>query len=127
MNDNHNVMLQSHYGAPPACESDELALRIQGIPGQVCAPQCTDFSPCPTDVPDGVTATPMCALKDASTDTQYCVLLCQAGGGGGGSNELAVGDDQCGDATCQEVKGQGGIGVCTYGGDDDNASFVKVE
>ena len=104
----HETTLQ-HYGPPPdGCEADEKAFQIQGIPGGICAAKCTDFLPCPTDVPDGVTATPMCALQDQS-GLHYCVLLCQVRD----AHLRGVQDDQCGDATCQEVKGQG-VGICTY-------------
>lgn len=107
-----------HYGEPPeGCEKDEKAFQIQGIPGGICAPMCTDFLPCPKDVPDGVTASPTCALKD-QTGTKYCVLLCEVGGGSPDDADFPgagdpLGDDQCGEATCQEVPGQG-VGVCTY-------------
>ena len=109
--------LASHYG-PPAngCEPDEMKFQISGVPGDICAPKCTD-GPCPTDMPDGVTAAPTCALKNPATGDKYCVLLCspsttttavttwlRAG--------VAAGDGQCGEATCQPVQG---AGVCTYG------------
>ena len=101
----------SHYGPPPTgCEKDEKAFQIQGIPGGICAAKCTDFLPCPTDLPDGVTAVPQCALQDQN-GMHYCVLVCQTED----SNKLRGGlrDDQCGDATCQPVEGQG-VGICTY-------------
>ena len=105
----HQGALQ-HYGPPPdGCEADEKAFQISGIPGGICAAKCTDFLPCPTDVPDGVTAAPMCALQDQS-GLHYCVLLCQIESD---NNLRGVKDEQCGDATCQEVKGQG-VGICTY-------------
>jgi len=101
-----------HYGHPPdGCEKDELAFRFSEIPGAVCAAKCTDFLPCPTDVPDGVTAVPMCALQDKQTGSKYCVLICQPSIGE--ESYLRGGDKQCGDATCQPVKGQG-VGICTY-------------
>lgn len=86
---------------------DPRPLNKTGIPGEVCSAKCTDFLPCPTDVPEGVTATPMCALKDGATGNKYCVLICRPEKGLRGSD-----DDQCGDATCQVI--QDGIGVCTY-------------
>ena len=107
----HHHETLSHYGPPPTgCEKDEKAFQIQGIPGGICAAKCTDFLPCPSDLPDGVTAVPQCALQDQS-GLHYCVLVCQSEGAGlrGGLR-----DDQCGDATCQPVPGQGGIGICTY-------------
>ena len=54
---------------------------------------------CPTDVPQGVTAKPQCALQDASSGKMYCGLICHE-------------DSECGDAKCQIL--QGNIGVCTY-------------
>lgn len=105
-----------HYGPPPnGCESDEKAFQISGIPGGVCAAKCTDFLPCPKDVPDGVTAQPQCALQDRSTGSKYCVLLCNPSNEEGNSLRGGnnVEDSQCGDATCQAVKGSG-LGICTY-------------
>lgn len=109
----HDDTTLSHYGPPPeGCEKDEKAFQIQGIPGGICAAKCTDFLPCPSDVPDGVTAVPQCALQDQS-GLHYCVLVCQSEKGGTGLRG-GLGDDQCGDATCRPVPGQGGIGICTY-------------
>ena len=105
----------NHYGPPPdGCEKDEKSFQIQGIPGGICAPMCTDFLPCPKDTPDGVTAVPQCALEDQD-GKHYCVLLCQVGSDDSNLRGGVVGDAQCGKATCQEVPGQGGVGVCTYG------------
>jgi len=67
-----------HYEKPP-CGSDEEAIRIQGLDGSVCSPQCNAQGGCPTDVPAGTTSTPTCALK-TPTGEQYCALLCQGGG-----------------------------------------------
>lgn len=108
----------SHYGPPPnGCEKDEKAFQIQGIPGGICAAKCTDFLPCPKDLPDGVTAAPQCALQDQS-GLHYCVLVCQSGGGttSNGDANLRGGlkDEQCGEATCQPVPGQDGLGICTF-------------
>lgn len=96
----------THYGNPETgCQEDETAFAINGVPGKICAPQCTDFQPCPTDVPKGCTATPTCALKSPNGAT-YCALVCQPG---------SLGDDQCGaDAECQPISN---VGICTYGGD----------
>eukprot|EP00406_Dinophysis_acuminata_P082786 CAMPEP_0179252372 /NCGR_PEP_ID=MMETSP0797-20121207/22183_1 /TAXON_ID=47934 /ORGANISM="Dinophysis acuminata, Strain DAEP01" /LENGTH=478 /DNA_ID=CAMNT_0020960205 /DNA_START=31 /DNA_END=1467 /DNA_ORIENTATION=+ len=88
----------SHYGQPP-CLSDELAIRIEGASGEVCAPTCTE-SACPTDVPEGTTAKPQCALEDRSTGDKYCALLCLFGGCPTG-------------AKCQHPGGQM-EGVCMY-------------
>mmetsp|Transcript_363 Transcript_363/g.487 ORF Transcript_363/g.487 Transcript_363/m.487 type:complete len:145 (+) Transcript_363:199-633(+) len=98
-----------HYGKPPeGCTDDETVLQIQGVPGVICAPKCADFMPCPSDLPDGVSATPQCALKDQAGH-QYCILMCSPGEE---SSNLRAGDGQCGpDATCQPVQG---LGVCTY-------------
>ena len=109
--------LGSHYG-PPAdgCEPDEMKFQISGVPGDICAPKCTD-GPCPTDMPDGVTAAPTCALKNPATGDKYCVLLCAPSASSSSGESMlragvTAGDGQCGEATCQPVQG---AGVCTYG------------
>merc|ERR1711959_5011 len=96
-------ILQSHYGDPlsGSCLSDEVNITIQGVSGSVCSPGCTSSS-CPTDVPDGVTASPQCALEDASSGKKYCALICEAG----------KDNNQCGKASCKVV--QDPIGIRTY-------------
>eukprot|EP00466_Bigelowiella_natans_P019629 jgi/Bigna1/82184/fgenesh1_pg.89_\ len=65
----------THYGDPKqGCESDEKAVQIQGISGDFCTPPCSTASACPTDVPEGITAKPTCALDDGQGD-KYCALL----------------------------------------------------
>jgi C1A family cysteine protease len=87
----------THYEKPP-CGSDEVEGQI-GQGGTACLPTCSMSSSCPTDVPQGVTAKPECALQDASSGKMYCGLICHE-------------DAACGDAKCQIL--QGNIGVCTY-------------
>jgi hypothetical protein len=100
---------KTHYGNPTAgCLTDEQPVRIQGLSGDFCSPDCTS-TPCPTDVPTGVTAHPQCALKAASGNDKKCALVCSP------STEwasLRAGDAQCGTATCQPIQG---VGICTYG------------
>jgi len=108
-----------HYGSPSAgCEDDENSFQISGIPGGVCARKCADFLPCPTDVPKGVSATPMCALQDQSGN-KYCILVCSTttttkNTDGNLRNGVVFQDDQCGEAICRPVPGQDGLGICTY-------------
>merc|ERR1711862_300828 len=65
----------SHYGNPAqGCRSDEVAGRIGGANGQICLPSCRSGQ-CPSDVPQGTTATPMCVIQDQSGH-QYCGLIC---------------------------------------------------
>merc|ERR1712232_246270 len=64
----------THYENPP-CQSDEVAVQIQGADGQVCSAHC-DTAACPTDVPPGTTAKPGCVLQDSSTGSKYCALTC---------------------------------------------------
>lgn len=87
----------SHYEEPP-CRSDEQAVRVQGLPGDFCAPDCTS-SDCPTDVPAGVTAKPQCVLQ-APGGAKSCALVCDPNG------------SECGAGTCQPIQG---TGICTYG------------
>merc|ERR1712125_242522 len=68
----------THYENPP-CQSDEVAVQIQGANGQVCAAHC-DTTDCPTDVPEGTTAKPGCVLQDSSSGSKYCALTCFLGG-----------------------------------------------
>lgn len=89
-----------HYEKPP-CQDDEAQASVTDTGGVVCAPAC-DGTDCPTDVPEGVTAQPTCALSD-QRGNKYCALLCES-------------DDNCdaaGGATCATpVAGQPGI--CVY-------------
>jgi hypothetical protein len=89
-----------HYEKPP-CQDDEAQASVTGTGGAVCAPAC-DGSDCPTDVPDGVTAQPTCALSDQGGN-KYCALLCDS-------------DDQCdsvGGASCAHPQA-GAPGICIY-------------
>ena len=101
----------THYGDPASgCLSDELEVTIQGVDGDFCTPTCSLFKTCPTDVPEGVTAQPQCALQDSASNKKYCALICSPTLPI--SNQKAA-DDQCGEnASCKSV--QLGIGICTY-------------
>merc|ERR1712151_112880 len=109
-----SMVSASHYEDPKAgCSSDEVDIQIQGVQGAVCSPACTGTT-CPTDVPTGVTATPTCALQDASSGKKYCALICSPS-----SN-----DAQCGtNASCKSIQG---TGLCTYDDDADNAATTEV-
>ena len=101
----------THYADPyvGGCEADEVEVSIQGVGGEVCAPSCSLFSPCPTDTPSGVVAQPQCALQDASSGKSYCVLICAPTDD---EFELRAGDAQCAtDASCKSISG---VGICTY-------------
>ena len=98
----------SHYKDPKSsCRTDEIAMQIQGIDGDFCSPKCSQSSPCP-DVPDGVTATPTCALYEEFS--KFCVLIC--------SPSLPILDQKAADAQCGEnascKEGDTGFGICTY-------------
>ena len=98
---------ETHYGNPAnGCEDDEEAVKVTGISGSFCSPDCTNSS-CPTDVPSGVTAEPQCALKTSSGD-KACALICSASTD---EASLRAGDAECGEATCQPIQG---TGICTY-------------
>lgn len=98
----------SHYGNPSdGCESDEEAVRVQGVPGSFCSPDCKSTA-CPTDVPSGVVARPQCALQTTGGDKK-CALICSPTTD---EASLRAGDAQCGEATCQPIQG---VGLCTYG------------
>jgi len=63
-----------HYEKPP-CRDDEVESTLVGLGGELCTPECTHTS-CPTDMPEGSTATPSCILQDAQSGKHYCVLRC---------------------------------------------------
>jgi len=88
----------THYEKPP-CQDDEAQASVTDTDGAVCAPVCDASGNCPTDVPDGVTAQPTCALNDPSGN-KYCALLCQS-------------DDECGGAECAHPQA-GAPGICVY-------------
>ena len=68
----------THYGNPSTgCESDEQAVKVQGLSGDFCSPKCDSTGSCPSDVPKGDTATPECALRTTTGD-KYCALICQS-------------------------------------------------
>merc|ERR1711865_453196 len=73
----------SHYEDPRnGCRNDEEDIRVDGVGGTICAPRCDDG--CPTDVPDGVSATPRYMLgEDAKVHNAtsvygnvFCALSC---------------------------------------------------
>merc|ERR1719421_1701757 len=99
---------KTHYGNPAdGCEADEQAVRVQGLSGTFCSPDCASAA-CPTDVPSGVTAKPQCALQSTTGDKK-CALICSPSTD---EASLRAGDAQCGKATCQPIQG---VGICTYG------------
>lgn len=101
----------THYGDPAnGCLTDEAEVSIQGVSGDFCTPSCSLFKSCPTDIPEGVSASPQCALQDASSSKKYCALICSPTTP---ILDQKAADSQCGtNASCKEV--QMGIGLCTY-------------
>merc|ERR1712050_621570 len=65
-----------HYEKPP-CQDDEVQASLKDADGSLCAPRCDASGSCPSDVPDGVTAAPQCALRDQGGN-KYCALMCQS-------------------------------------------------
>lgn len=95
---------ETHYGDPNlGCEDDEEAVEIDGVEGQVCAPSCR-ASPCPTDVPEGTTVAPKCALQNPTGTVKLCALVC----------DPFSFKDQCGPATCAMNTEQPSVGICAY-------------
>jgi len=90
---------KGHYEEPP-CGADEMAARVQGLGGSVCAPHC-DSSACPTDLPKGTKAHPQCILKDMS-GSHYCALVCH------GKKSCPHG------SKCGKI---GPVGICFYPSD----------
>jgi len=85
------------------------------VGGDFCTSACGIFKPCPTDVPDGVTAKPQCALKEAGSYKEYCALICAPAAAivGGAIADQKAADAQCGDNASCKVAGAG-VGLCTY-------------
>lgn len=81
-------------------------MSITGLKGSFCSPHCSTSSPCPTDVPDQVTAKPTCALEtQGSSNPTQCALICDPSA-----------SNSCGaKASCKPIQN---TGVCTY---DDGA------
>lgn len=91
-----------HYEKPP-CGEDEKAVELMGIDGVFCSPACNPD--CPDDPPDGVTATPSCALQSPD-GSKYCAILCSPGS--------LEGSDCGSEMACLPVPNGGGLGVCLY-------------
>lgn len=98
-----NSSMPSHYGKTE-CAHDEFNLgpvltkRFEQLEGTICGAGCSDTE-CPSDVPPGTTAKPMCAFLDLSAGGRYCGLKCTSA-------------EQCPDgAMCS---GLPELGVCVY-------------
>merc|ERR1711988_1608400 len=64
-----------HYEAPP-CQDDEVAARLSGGDGALCAAQCGDDGSCSQDFPEDVqNPKPSCILQDQAGN-KYCALTC---------------------------------------------------
>lgn len=97
---------KSHYGDPKdGCMSDEQAVQVQGIPGDFCSPDCSS-APCPSDIPEGVTAKPACALSGPS-HLKKCALLCNHG-------------SECGKGHCHHPHEDDSPGICTYDASEED-------
>merc|ERR1711924_100497 len=99
----------SHYGKPP-CLPDEQIIDAAGR-GQVCAAKCNAKASsfpgtCPSDVPDGSTLKPSCAIQDSddpfNPNARYCALTCFVSSG------CPPG------STCQHILMLGLEGLCVY-------------
>ncbi len=87
---------------PSGCQSDELSVQVEGLGGDFCSPYCSPSQACPTDLPDGTTASPECVLETQGSSTPTnCALICDPSQ----SNQCPQ------NATCKPISG---IGVCTY-------------
>lgn len=105
----------SHYGDPKdGCLSDEIEVQIQGVGGDFCTASCGLFKVCPSDVPEGVTAMPQCALKTSGVK-EYCALICAPADKfvAGKIDDQKAADAQCGTNASCKVAGAG-VGLCTY-------------
>jgi C1A family cysteine protease len=105
----------SHYEKPPCMDDEMQGDVIDGSGatiGSTCAPECDSAGSCPTDVPEGVAAQPLCALQDSSTGKQYCALTCFL-------------DSGCPtEASCALIGGL--FGVCVYPPSFANGAQMSV-
>jgi len=84
------------------CASDEMAIRIQGVSGDFCSPQCQGWlSKCP-DAPSSINGQGECALK-TTTGEKYCAVICDPSG-----------TAQCNPSAQMTCKSIQGTGICTY-------------
>jgi len=86
-----------------SCNSAELLIQIQGIPGIVCVPRCADVAcnwPTPPTM-NNVTVHQECALE-ASDGSSFCALICNP-----------YRDGCPAKASCQKIFGTAD-GICTY-------------
>ncbi|KAG7343629.1 hypothetical protein IV203_021637 [Nitzschia inconspicua] len=114
----------SHYEKPPCQNDDEKAVEIMGIDGMFCSPSCKDTA-CPSDVPDGVTAIPTCALQ-SPTGEKYCAILCSPSDDGDNNSIASDGSmegGECGPMMCQPIPQAQGMGICVYTTQDQDYTW----
>jgi len=103
--ENAELMGGPHYEFPSGggCLPDEKFGRLSATGAEVCAPACFD-SKCPTDVAEGVTATPVCGAMLDQSGNKFCALRCKS-------------DDECGhDLSAECFHPQAGMpGICAFG------------
>jgi len=93
------------------CATDEMAIRIQGVQGDFCAPQCHGFlESCPS-APSSINGNAECALK-TTTGEKYCAVICDPSG-----------TAQCSPTNQMTCKSIQGTGICTY----DDTTHVEAE
>ena len=81
------------------------------------SPSCAD-GPCPADVPDGVTAQPLCALQSPQGD-KFCAILCKPSEGFLRANHVDdLSGGECGPMTCTPIPQAAGMGICVYDSSD---------
>lgn len=94
------------------------------------SPSCAD-SPCPKDVPEGVTASPLCALQSPQGD-KFCAILCKPSSDENKKYQSflrahgvnALPDDitggECGPMSCVPIPQAAGMGICVYDSSVEN-------
>jgi hypothetical protein len=102
----HRPGTPTHYQDPytRACLSDELNLTVANLAGRWCAAACDlggSATPCPLDVPDNVTAKPVCAIRDPVGTGMHCALICKA-------------DAECGPTNASVCDQTFTPGICAY-------------
>ena len=105
---------------PAGCQSGEVNITVQNVPGSFCSPKCDSSGACPTDTCSGTVAAPQCVLQDGTplvafayrgvitsvpgSGNHYCALVC----------DPSSKTEACSSGEHLDCKAIQGTGLCTY-------------